>query len=95
VKNTPVGQPTGGSQFSGTERRCFRCKKTGHLMRDCKVKVEQGSSHKLNVHHVQADRHDAVDTPCIGVGAEVAKTAEAYSMADTALVSQTNIEGVL
>jgi Retroviral aspartyl protease len=64
-------------------------------MRDCKVKVEQGSGHKLNVNHVQADRRDAVDTPSVDVGAEVSKAAEVYSMADTALVSQTNIEGVL
>jgi len=96
VKNTTVGQLAGGSQFSGTERRCFRCKKVGHLMRDCKVKTEKGSDRKLNVNHVQADGCDVVDTPTVGVGAEATKITEtSCGAADTALVSQTNVECAL
>jgi hypothetical protein len=45
-----AGRPAGGLTSTGTERRCYKCKKTGHLWRDCKARqqAEPDASHKVN-----------------------------------------------
>ena len=47
----PEKPPSGDSTSPSTERRCYKCKQTGHLRRDCPSKPE-APGHKSGVHMI-------------------------------------------